>query len=122
MKSVLNPTPLQRLGGRVNAVMDNSRRRYYTFLAGLTTAAAVTAPTFCAPNMKTIFNKMADIIYNIALYLGAAILLYALVSWIMAMKDENAEGQSRAIRYAVVGIALVCFKAFASPIINSVFS
>lgn len=121
MKSVI-PAKLQRLGGRVNAVMDNSRRRYYTFLAGLTTAAAVIAPTFCAPaNMKTIFNKMADIIYDIALYLGAAITLYALVSWILAMKDENAEGQSRAIRYAVVGIALVCFKTFASPIITAVF-
>lgn len=122
MNSVSIPAKLQRLGGRVNAVMDSSRRRYYTFLAGLTTAAAVTAPTFCAPTMKTIFNKMANIIYDIALYLGAAILLYALVSWILAMKDENAEGQSRAIRYAIVGVALVCFKAFAGPIINSVFS
>ncbi len=35
--------------------------------------------------------------------------------WILAMKDENAEGQSRAIRYAIVGVALVCFKAFAAP-------
>lgn len=122
MKSVSIPAKLQRLGGRVNAVMDSSRRRYYTFLAGLTTAAAATAPTFCAPSMKEIFNKMANIIYDIALYLGAAILLYALVSWILAMKDENAEGQSRAIRYAIVGVALVCFKAFAGPIIISVFS
>ena len=62
MKSVSIPAKLQRLGGRVNAVMDSSRRRYYTFLAGLTTAAAATAPTFCAPSMKEIFNKMANII------------------------------------------------------------
>lgn len=123
MRSVSIPAKVQRLGGRVNAVMDNSRRRFYTFLAGLSTAAVATAPTFCAPaNMKTLFNKMADIIYDIALYIGAAILLYGIVSWIMAMKDENPEGQSRAIRYAIVGITLVCIKVIAKPIINSVIS
>ena len=121
MRSVSIPTKMQQIGSRVNRVVDASRRRYYTFLAALTTAAVSTSPTFCATSMKEIFSKMADIIYDIALYLGAAILLYALVSWIMAMKDENAEGQSRAIRYAVVGVALVCFKTFAQPIINSVF-
>lgn len=121
MKSVSIPAKLQRLGGRVNAFMDRSRRRFYTYLACLTTAAAVTAPTFCATDqMVTIFNKMLDIIYKIALYLGGGILAFALVSWILAMKDENAEGQSRAIRYAVVGVALIAFKTLVGPILKSV--
>lgn len=122
MKSVSIPAKLQRLGGRVNAFMDRSRRRFYTYLAFLTTTAAVTAPTFCAPDkMQTIFNKMLDIIFKIALYLGAGITAFALVSWILAMKDENAEGQSRAIRYAVVGVALIGFKLLVKPIFDSIF-
>lgn len=115
------PKKVYCIGSRITDRMDLARRRWYTFLAGLTATALSVTPTLCAPSMKSIFTKMANIIYDLALYMGAAILLYALVSWILAMKDENAEGQSRAIRYAIVGVALVCFKTFAGPIINSIF-
>lgn len=110
------------LAQRFNAFMDRTRRSYYSFLALMTTATVSTAPTFCAPTMSSIFQSMANIIYDIALYTGLGILLFALVSWILAMKDENAEGQSRAIRTAIVGITLVCFKAIGAPIINSLIS
>lgn len=111
------------LGQRFNAFMDRSRRSYYSFLALMTTATVSTAPTFCAAaSMSSIFKSIAEIIYDIALYTGLGILLFALVSWILAMKDENAEGQSRAIRTAIVGIALVCFRTIGAPIINSLIS
>ena len=107
---------------RFVSLMDRPRRSWYSFLAFLTTVTASAAPTLCAPTMKGIFEEMVDIIKTIAQFTGAGILVFALVSWILAMKDENAEGQSRAIRNAVVGIALVTFGTLADPIIDMLLS
>lgn len=103
---------------RFTSFMDRSRRRWYSFLAMLVTASASLTPTLCAPSMEEIFEAMVEIIEKIAQFVGAGILVFALVSWILAMKDENADGQSRAIRNAVVGIALVTFGTIAGPIID----
>lgn len=121
MKSLMHQGSFSSLKAKTKAYMDAQRRQWYTFLAAMTTAAAATVPTFCAPTMKNIFMSMVNIIYDLALYLGAGILLFALIKWISSMMDENPEGQSRAIKTAIVGVALICFKAFAGPIVNSIF-
>ncbi len=108
-------------GQRFHSFMDRSRRSWYSFLAFMTTAIASTAPTFCAnATMATIFDKILNIVYDIALYSGLGIVAFGAVSWIMAMKDENAEGQSRAIRFVIVGIALVAAKSLIDPIFNAI--
>lgn len=119
MKTIALKNPQPKRGGRLASYLDRARRTWYTFLAFMTTAVSSTSPTLCAnATMASIFQSIANIIYDIALYTGLGILLFALVSWILAMKDENAEGQSRAIRTAIVGAALVCFRTIGAPIIN----
>ena len=125
MKSLLHQGGFSSLKTRTKAYMDAQRREWYTFLAAMTTAAASTVPTFCSqqgntPTMKGIMLSMLDVVYNLALFVGIGILVFGLVKWFMAMQDENPEGQSRAIKQAVVGVALICFKTFVAPIINSV--
>lgn len=102
--------------------LTSAKRWCYSAMAAATTSALVTVPTLCAPNMRTIFNQFMNIIFDIALYVGAVIIVMGAFNWIMAQKDENADGQSRAVKFVIVGIVLVCFKAFADPIINSIFS
>jgi len=100
--------------------MTNARRYWYSFLAMMTTVSMTLTPTLCAENqMQAIMMQMLDIIYTIARFIGIAILVYGVVSWILAMKDENADGQTRAIKYVVVGVALIAVKSFATPIVNS---
>ena len=120
MNSLMHQGRISSLKAKTAAYMDAQRREWYTFLAAMTTAAASVVPTLCAPDMKTIFLSMLEVVYNLALYVGIGILVFGLVKWFMAMQDENPEGQSRAIKQAVVGVALICFKTFVGPIINSV--
>ena len=83
------------------------------------------APTFCngniptGGNMKTLFTAMTDIIFTIAFYVGAIIIVGGVFNWIMAQKDENADSQSRAIKFIIVGFALCCLKVIVSPVINT---
>ena len=105
---------------RVNNTMNTARRYWYSFLAMMSTVCMTLTPTLCAENqMNSIMMQMLDIIYTIARFIGIAILVYGIVSWILAMKDENADGQTRAIKYVVVGVALIAVKSFATPIVNS---
>ena len=48
-----------------------------------------------------------DIIIQIAMYVGIALAVGGVFSLVLAYKDENAEGQSRAVRIIVVGGALI---------------
>ena len=106
----------------VSEKLTHTKRCCYSAYAAFATSMMIMTPTLCAPDMRTIFNQFMNIIYDIALFVGAVITVMGAFNWIMAQKDENADGQSRAIKFVVVGITLVCFKAFAQPIITSIFS
>ena len=97
----------------------NSLRRWkYSLLAALTVSSMTFTPTLCAPTMKGIFTKLMDILYDIFFWMGAVIVAVSIANWVMAMKDENADGQSRAVRFIVVGIVLVCLESVLDPIIK----
>ena len=104
-----------------NSLTPTNRMRYALTMV-VAASMMIIAPTFCAPNMRTIFNSFMEIIYDIALYCGAAITIMGMFNWVMANKDENADGQSRAIKFCIVGVALVCFKALVGPIVTAIFS
>lgn len=99
--------------------LSQSINRWYMSIwaAGMVTMMSV-EPTLCAPSMKEIFNSMLDIIYEIAFYVGAVICVMGIFNWVLAMKDENADGQSRAIKFVVIGIALVALKTLLRPIVS----
>lgn len=88
------------------------------WVTGMVTCMSID-PTLCAPSMSSIFTKMLDIIYEIAFYVGAVVVVMGIFNWVLAMKDENADGQSRAIKFVVIGIALVALKTLLKPIVDS---
>ena len=58
-------------------------------------------------DLNSLFGSVVDIIIQIAMYVGIALAVGGVFSLVLAYKDENAEGQSRAVRIIVVGGALI---------------
>ena len=54
-------------------------------------------------DLDSLFGGIVDIIIKIAMYVGIALAVGGVFSLVLAYKDENAEGQSRAVRIIVVG-------------------
>lgn len=75
----------------------------------LVTAVPASAATTINPNATTesVIGGILDVIFKIAFYIGIVIAVIGVVSFILAFKDDNAEQQSRGIRLAVVGTALI---------------
>ena len=68
---------------------------------------------FAAPNEdgKSMMINAINLITDYAIYAGALVLVFALVSYIFAFKSQNAEGQTNAITWFVTGAMLVSIKA-----------
>ena len=58
-------------------------------------------------DLNSLFGGVVDSIIQIAMYVGIALAVGGVFSLVLAYKDENAEGQSRAVRIIVVGGALI---------------
>lgn len=61
-------------------------------------------------DLDMLFGGVADIIIQIAFYIGAVLIIGGILSLLLAYKDENADAQSRAVRLIVIGGALVGFR------------
>lgn len=91
-------------------------RLYTAVMAYLTSALMVCAPSLAVTikgnlDMDTVFGNMADIIIKIAFYVGAMVVIGGIFQMVLAYKDDNADGQTRAIRLIVVGVALIGFES-----------
>lgn len=75
----------------------------------LATAVPASAVTTINPNATTesVIGGILDVIFKVAFYIGIVIAVIGVVSFILAFKDDNAEQQSRGIRLAIVGTALI---------------
>ena len=71
---------------------------------------------FAAPNEdgKGMIIKAIELITDYAVYAGALVLIFALVSYIFAFKSQNAEGQTNAITWLITGAMLVSIRAILS--------
>lgn len=58
-------------------------------------------------DLNSLFGGIIDIIIQIGMYVGVVLAAGGVFSLVLAYKDENAEGQSRAVRLIVVGGALI---------------
>lgn len=97
---------------------DRVQRNWYSVMAAAACGILSITPTLCAPSMESIFDKLVSIIFDIAFYVGAIIVVIGIFNFVLAMKDENADGQSRGIKFCVVGIALVALETLVKPILN----
>lgn len=98
-------------------------KKGYVAAGAMATTALMSVPAFASGaggvDINATFTSIMDILYDIAKYMGIGIVAYAVFSWILSMKDDNADGQSRAIRFLVVGIVLAGLGTVAEPIINN---
>lgn len=90
-------------------------RRFNALLLGMFSTLLVMQPTMCVNfktnlSMDSLMGGMGEIIIQIALYIGIFIIVSGVLQLLLAYKDDNAEGQTRAIRLLVIGIALVGFR------------
>lgn len=105
---------------RVGSIVTAPIRRLYMALTALAISLMMAAPTYCTTykpsdlTMDGIFNGMVNVITKIALYVGGLIAVGGLFSLVMAYKDDNADGQSRAVRLIVIGIVLIGFDVLLS--------
>lgn len=101
---------------KVKAVMTAPFRMMNAALLSLMTMAMAVAPTMCTTTIKSnidmdvLFGNMANIIIKIAFYCGAIIAISGIFQLVLAYKDDNADGQTRAIRLVVVGAVLIGFR------------
>ena len=96
-------------------VRQRVKRGLVAASATVTTAIMMATPaaaTTINPNATTesVIGGILDVIFQIAFYLGIVIAIIGVVSFILAFKDDNAEQQSRGIRLAIVGTALIGIK------------
>lgn len=91
-------------------------KRYFTYgcaaVAMLPVMALPASAVTIKENVDTgqVIGGILDVIFKIALYVGIVITVIGVFSFILAFKDDNAEQQSRGIRLAVVGAALMGLK------------
>jgi len=66
--------------------------------------------TFCAPSTDQVMNGVIEIIFEVAKYVGIVLAVSGIFQLILAYKDDNADGQSRAVRLVVVALVLLGLK------------
>ncbi len=104
-----------------NTLVDNDHLTAHDYAAYGVTAATVLSTTVNATiDMDTLFGGIVDIIIKMASYIGMILVIGGIFQLILAYKDDNADAQSKAIRYIVVGASLMGLRLFLtmSGIIN----
>lgn len=101
----------------IKAGLQKAKRVCVGASAAATMAVMTAQPAFATgtkinPNATTdtVIGGILDVIFKIAFYIGIVIAIIGVVSFILAFKDDNAESQSRGVRLAVVGTALIGIK------------
>lgn len=107
MKNFLKPAK-----EKFEAGLRKAERAVWTTGAGAMAALGMSTPasaTVINPDAdtETVIGGIMDVVFQVAFYMGLVIAVIGVVSFIMAFKDDNAESQSRGIRLAIVGTALI---------------
>ena len=112
------------LSKKVRSFFNAPMRLMASIYASLVAGMAGMMPTFCQQaqtnnQMNSLFSSMVNIICTIAFYVGAIIIVGGVFSWVLAQKDENADTQSRAVKFIVCGFALVALKVIIGPLLTN---
>lgn len=66
--------------------------------------------TTCVPSTDQVMKGVINIIFEVAKYVGIVLAVSGIFQLILAYKDDNADGQSRAVRLVVVALVLLGLK------------
>lgn len=93
-------------------ISKDSAKNMFKKMASVFMCAAVMIPmaTFCAPTTDQVMNGVLNIIFEVAKYVGIVLAVSGIFQLILAYKDDNADGQSRAVRLVVVALILLGLK------------
>ena len=88
------------------------------FMATFIALGGYTQLAFAEPNEDgySMVTNTIDMATTWVRYLGALVVIYGLVAFIMAWKGHNAEGQQNSAMWLVVGCMLCAIKAIVSAI------
>lgn len=75
-----------------------------------TTASAATVTINPNTNTNALIGSIVEFICQIAFYIGIVVLITGVFMLVMAYREDNSEQQTRGVRVAVVGAALVGFR------------
>lgn len=107
---------MKKLLGLTNRGLSKTKRAFACVSSVFSLALYTVMPASAATSINdkattaSVVGGILDVVFNIALYLGIVIAVIGIVSFIIAFKDDNAESQSRGIRLAIVGTALIGIK------------
>mgnify|MGYP007016529449 FL=1 len=99
----------------MNQIAKNKNKRSFFITAFALCAMAtlaMTCPVFAADytsNIKSILDKMIDVVGTIFSAVGIILGVYSVGSLIMAFKNEDADSKSRASTMLIVSIVLIAF-------------
>ena len=88
------------------------------FMATFIALGGYSSLAFAEPNQDgySMVTNTIDMATTWVRYLGALVVIYGLVAFIMAWKGHNAEGQQNSAMWLVVGCMLCAIKAIVSAI------
>ncbi len=105
--------------GRVKAKLNDFSYRVKATMYAASAAILMTyVPMNCA-DFDDVVTSLVGFIYDLARVVGIVLAINGAFNWLLANKDENADGQSRGIKLVVVGLALVFLESLAAPILKA---
>lgn len=108
-KIIIFKDKIKMIGSKIKTKLFSAIATLMTTVSASLPASAVTVNT----NMNTeqLLGGIVDFICKLALYIGIVITVTGIFMLIMAYKDDNSEQQTRGVRVAVVGAALMGLQA-----------
>lgn len=102
---------------KIKNVYENIKTKLYgaaiTVISAITTAVPASAARVNInenTDIGVLIGSIVEFICKIAFYIGIVVLIIGIFMLVMAYKDDNSEQQTRGVRVAVVGAALVGFR------------
>ena len=121
MTKVLNNVKNSIMGGvKENRMIKRISNSKFAkrFMATFIALGGYSQLAFAEPNQDgySMVTNTIDMATTWVRYLGALVVIYGLVAFIMAWKGHNAEGQQNSAMWLVVGCMLCAIKAIVSAI------
>ncbi len=105
----------------INNVAEKQQKKNSVKMAAVRVATVAACVALCVAQTgfctADVVNKLVAQICVMLRYVGIVVIVIGVGKFALAMKDENPDGQTRAVYYAVAGAVLVGLKSIVDAII-----
>lgn len=95
---------------KIKSKLQSAAIAFITTVLTAVPASAATVTISESTDISVLIGSIVEFICKIAFYVGIVVLITGVFMLVMAYKDDNSEQQTRGVRVAVVGAALVAFR------------